>query len=178
MSSSDYSSRPLPLPNRSLPVRAYDTFAAVFNWGQGPLMFLMRLYIGYQAIISGYGHLTHFQQTVKAFQGWNIPYPAFNVGLAGTTEIVGGGLFILGFAARLVAVPMTINFIVAILSVNLASPKYHHALMNIWQNQDVVLKDDAFPFLALSVLVLFYGPGWFSIDALLKRNVFHKHELT
>jgi putative oxidoreductase len=43
------------------------------------------------------------------------------------------------------------------------------ALTSIFSNSDKFVKADPFPFLLVALIVLVFGPGLFSIDALLKR---------
>jgi len=76
-------------------VGLYDHFARFASKWQSPLLLLVRLYIGYQCVISGYAHITHFHNTVEAFKGWHIPAPEVNVALSALTEIGAGGLFLL-----------------------------------------------------------------------------------
>jgi len=135
---------------------------------QSPLLLLIRVYIGYQCMISGYAHITHFQNTVEAFKGWNVPMPQFNVAFSAITEMVGGALLLLGLATRLISIPLIGNFIVAFLAVNLSDPHYYRLLRNFWNNQDVLLKDDAFPFLMTAIIILVFGPGWISLDGLIR----------
>src|ERR1700730_9402900 len=151
-------------------LRWYCSFVSVASAGQSVFLLLIRLYIGYQCAKAGYNHITHFQETVEAFRGWNIPMPKVNAVIAATTEMVGGTLLFLGLGARLIAVPLTVNFIVAFLAVNLSDEHYRQLLHNFWDNQDVLLKDTAFPFLVTSIIVLLFGPGLFSIDAIIRRN--------
>jgi len=136
---------------------------------QSPLLLLIRIYIGYQCMISGYAHITHFQSTVEAFKGWNVPMPEINVVFSAITEMVGGALLLLGLAARLISIPLIGNFVVAFLAVNLSDPHYHQLLRNFWNNQAVLLKDDAFPFLMTAIFILVFGPGSLSIDGLIKH---------
>jgi putative oxidoreductase len=149
--------------------RGYGWIAGKIDLLQPVFLLAVRLYIGYQAAVAGWAHLTHVDQTAKFFASLNIPMPRLNVYIAGGTELVGGILLAVGLFSRLVAVPFSFNFLIAILSVDLADPKSKTALMNIWNNQDIVLKDDAFPFLFVGVLVLIFGPGLLSVDGLLKR---------
>jgi putative oxidoreductase len=100
--------------------------------------------------------------------------PRLNVYIAGGTELFGGALLFLGLASRLAAIPFSFNFLIAILSVNLADPKYRELLKNIAHNQDVVLKDDAFPFLFVGVMILIFGPGKYSLDHYVLRPLFHR----
>ncbi len=149
-------------------VALYDHFARFADKWQSPLLLLIRVYIGYQCALAGYGHLTHFHDSVDAFKGWHVPVPEVSVALAGVTEIVGGALLVFGFATRLACVALTANFVVAFLAPNLADPRYHELLRHFWDNQDVLLKDSAFPFLAAAILVLVFGPGFLSVDGIIK----------
>ena len=97
--------------------------------------------------------------------------PRLNVYIAALTEVIGGGLLLIGLMSRLIAIPFTFNFVIAILSVHLQDA--HHSLGElmgkIWDNQDIVLKDDAFPFMFVGLMVLIFGPGVFSVDYVLRR---------
>jgi putative oxidoreductase len=140
------------------------------NLLQPVLLLGVRLYIGYQAMVSGWAHLHHVDQTADFFKSLNIPMPRLNVYIAGLTELIGGGLLLIGLFSRLTAIPFTFNFVIAIVSVHLQDA--HNSLGElagkIWNNQDIVLKDDAFPFMFAGLMVLIFGPGIISIDGLLK----------
>jgi putative oxidoreductase len=152
----------------------YDCAMGMVNHLQPVLLLLVRLYIGYQSAVAGWAHLTHVDQTAQFFASLNIPMPRLNVYIAGSTEVVGGALLALGVASRLVAIPFSFNFLIAILSVDLADPKLRDMLFHIWRDQDFVLKDDAFPFLFVGVLVLIFGPGKYSLDHYVLRPLFHR----
>lgn len=157
------------------PVRSaavlYERVAKALNKVRPVFLLLLRLYIGYQAAISGFGHLRHFNDTVAFFTSIHVPMARVNVAISGTTELVGGVLLLVGFLTRLVAIPFSFNFIVAILSANLADPQYHDWLLHFWDHQDVILKDTAFPFLFVGLLLIFFGPGCISVDGLLKEKI-------
>jgi putative oxidoreductase len=159
---------PTPPRSGSPFISYYSRFAHFAGQLQSPLLLIIRIYIGYQCMISGYAHITHFQRTVEAFKGWNVPMPEINVAFSAITEMVGGALLLLGLAARLISIPLIGNFVVAFLAVNLSDPHYHQLLRNFWNNQDVLLKDDAFPFLMTAIIILVFGPGSLSIDGLIR----------
>jgi putative oxidoreductase len=150
------------------PAALYDGFARTANKGQSLILLLIRIYIGWQCIVSGLGHLENFQKTVDQFKEWKIPAPTVSVAVSASTEVVGGALLLIGFGARLAAVPLTFNFLVAMIQTDLAFPGSREKLQNIWNDQSIILTDTAFPFFVASVLVLFFGPGWFSIDGIIK----------
>jgi putative oxidoreductase len=158
----------LPARSESTLSGLYTRFAKFAGTLQSPLMLLIRIYIGYQCAISGLAHLNHFDATVKQFQEWKIPAPHLSVAVSASTELVGGTLLLLGVASRLICIPLIINFLFAMIQTDLAYPGSRTALQHIWNNQDIILKDTAFPFFAAAVFVLVYGPGWFSVDGLIK----------
>jgi putative oxidoreductase len=106
---------------------------------------------------------------VERFVGWGIPLPRLNVYISGITELVCGSLLFVGLASRLTAIPFTFNFLIAIVSVDLAYPKYRDMLFHIWRDQSFVLQDTAFPFFFVGLMVLIFGPGKLSLDYVLRR---------
>ena len=73
------------------------------------------------------------------------------------TELVGGALLILGLGTRLAAIPLLVNMLVAIFTVN---------IRNVGGLDEFVELDT--PLYALFFLWLFVsGPGWASLDHLL-----------
>jgi putative oxidoreductase len=146
----------------------YGNFAWLAGLLQSPLLLGIRIYIGYQCAISGLGHLHHFNQTVDQFKEWKIPHPEASVRISATTELVGGTLLLAGLAARLVSIPLIFNFLVAMIQTDLAYPGSREKLFHLWDDQSIILQDTAFPFFVAAVLILVFGPGWFSVDGLVK----------
>jgi putative oxidoreductase len=120
---------------------------------------LMRLFIGYFFMETGWGKLHNLDGFAQRFAGWGIPYPYFNAALSAYTEFIGGLLTVSGIGTRLVSIPMIINMLVAILKVN---------LKHVTSLDDFVELDE--PLYALAYLwLLLSGPGWVSIDYLMSR---------
>jgi putative oxidoreductase len=132
------------------------------------VLLLFRLAWGYELVQSGYGHLTHLDKTTQFFQSLNIPMPHANAVVSGCTEFVGGWLLLVGLASRLICLPLIFNFIIAY------ATDGKDALHHIFTAPENVVDYSAFPFLMTALLILAFGPGPFSIDALLKRAVFKK----
>src|SRR6201988_4442151 len=80
---------------------------------------LVRLFVGYFFMETGWGKLHNLDGFAHRFAGWGIPYPYFNAALSAYTEFIGGWLTIIGLGTRLISIPMIINMLVAILKVNL-----------------------------------------------------------
>jgi putative oxidoreductase len=122
---------------------------------------LMRLFLGYFFLETGWGKVHNLDAFTARFAQWGIPYPAFNAALSAYTELFGGALTILGLGMRFVSIPMIINMIVAVLTVK---------LKNVSGLDDFVELDE--PLYALSFVWLFFsGAGWVSVDFLFKQFV-------
>ena len=126
---------------------------------------LVRLFVGYFFLETGWGKIHNLQGMTERFVQWGIPAPAFNAALSGWTEFLGGLLVMLGLFTRRVSIPMFINMAVATLAVK---------LKKVAGLDDFVELDE--PLYALSFLWLFFsGPGWVSLDHLLERLLRRKY---
>ena len=126
---------------------------------------LVRLFVGYFFLESGWGKIHNLDTFAERFAGWGIPAPAFNAALSAWTEFLGGLLIVLGLLTRLVSIPLFINMLVAVLAVR---------LKKVGGLDDFVELDE--PLYALSFLWLFFsGPGWVSLDHLLGRALRKKY---
>lgn len=77
---------------------------------------VVRLSVGTEFLISGYGKLTDLDKFVKYFTELGIPAPALQAPFVATLEFVGGLCLILGLGTRFFAAPLSITMIVAILT--------------------------------------------------------------
>jgi putative oxidoreductase len=119
---------------------------------------LTRLFVGYFFFSSGWAKIHDLATFTANFQGWGIPYPAFNAALSAYTECIGGALTIAGLGMRFVSIPMIINMAVAVLSVK---------LKEVSSLSDFANLDE--PLYALTyVWLLFAGAGWVSFDGIVK----------
>ncbi len=122
---------------------------------------LMRLFVGYFFMETGWAKIHNLDAFATRFAGWGIPHPAFNAALSAYTEFLGGALTILGLGMRFVSIPMIINMFVAILTVK---------LKNVGGLDDFAELDE--PLYALSFVWLFFsGAGWLSVDYLVRQFV-------
>src|SRR5260370_28688125 len=96
-----------------------EPILALINAQEWVAQLLVRLFVGYFFMETGWGKLHNLDGFAQRFAGWGIPYPHFNAALSAYTEFIGGWLTILGLGTRLVSIPMMINMLVAILKVNL-----------------------------------------------------------
>jgi putative oxidoreductase len=138
---------------------------------QSPLLLALRLYWGWQFFLTGRGKLMHIEKVTQFFQSLHIPFPAFNVCLAGGTECVGGLLFLAGLGTRLVALPLIFVTVIAYLTAEIDSVKH------IFSAPDKFVSADPFLFMLAALMVLAFGPGAFSLDWLLKENLLRQKKI-
>ena len=126
---------------------------------------LVRLFVGYFFLETGWGKINNLQAMAERFTEWGIPAPAFNAALSGWTEFLGGLLLVLGLFTRLASIPLFINMVVATLAVK---------LKKVGGLDEFVELDE--PLYALNFLWIFFsGPGWVSLDHLLDKVLRRKY---
>ena len=140
------------------------------SWLQSSFLLIIRLYWGWQFCSTGFGKLLHIGKISDFFQSLGIPFPEFNACLAGTTEFLGGFCLLVGFASRLVAIPLIFTLAVAYLTAE------RDALQSFFSDPDKFTSADPFLFMLAALIVLIFGPGVVSIDAFLK-HVFEKETM-
>jgi putative oxidoreductase len=128
-------------------------------------LLIMRLAWGWELAESGYGHLTHLADTANFFQTLHIPMPRANAIVSGVTELVGGSLWMAGFATRLISIPVFFNMAVAIVT------DAHDKLVHVFSNPDGLIDYAAFPFLIVALILMAFGAGIFSVDGFLKATM-------
>jgi putative oxidoreductase len=142
----------------------YDLLVTIGNHLQSPLLLFMRIVWGGQLIQAGWGKLMNIDKPIGYFKDLGIPFPVENAWLVSFTETFGGLFLVLGLLSRLTAIPLTINFIVAYITTEQDGLK---DLLSF--DTDKFCADTAFPYLATAVVVLFFGPGAYSVDYLIAK---------
>jgi putative oxidoreductase len=131
---------------------------------QCPLLLAIRLYWGWQFFVDGRGKLQNLDKVAHYFASLDIPMPRLNVILAASTQMVCGLMLAAGLLSRLASLPLIGVMCVAYLTAESDS------LHTIFSNPDKFVTRDPFLFLYASVLILAFGPGKFSLDALIFRE--------
>ncbi len=126
----------------------------------------LRVVWGFEFFQSGLGKWHDIPGVIQYFTSLHIPFPIFNAYFVSTLELVGGLLLLIGLCSRLAGLLLTINMAVAYLTAHNA------ALKTVLTDPKVFVEQDPFWFLVTALFVFGFGPGVFSIDALLKRYVF------
>jgi putative oxidoreductase len=130
----------------------------VFDHLGSPLLFALRLYVGWQFFTGGKEKLETLDRFTLFLEHLGIAAPQLNAPFVASLECIGGLLLMVGLASRLIAIPLSIDMIVAYLTAD------HEAVMNAFKEPDMFIAATPFIFLLVSLLVLAFGPGYFSID--------------
>lgn len=125
---------------------------------QSPFLLSVRLYWGWQLAESGWGKLHNLPKVTEFFTSLNLPAPGAMALFIASLEFVGGILLILGLAARLIAIPLVINMIMAYVTAD------REALFSILSDPDKFYAAAPYTFLIASLLIFIFGPGRFSLD--------------
>ena len=129
---------------------------------QSPFLLALRLYFFWQLFLTGKGKLENIGKVTDFFASLGIPLPTLNAYFIGSLECFGSLLLIIGLASRPLSLLIVISMIVAYLTADF------EGVSNIFSEPDKFVKADPFPFLLAALIVLVFGPGRFSVDALLK----------
>lgn len=145
-------------------VRWYDVvMSRGFDKLRSPLLLVIRLMFGWTLFETGRGKLQNIDRFTEFLTHLHIPMPAANAHFVASLECVGGLLILLGLFARLISIPLTINFIVAYVTAD------HEALVGFFKDQDAFTSAAPFLYLLVSLIILAFGPGFFSLDELIRR---------
>jgi putative oxidoreductase len=139
----------------------YRWLIAIGNALRSPLLLIIRLYWGWEFFLTGKGKLMDLSKPAEYFGGLGIPFPHFSAILAACTECFGGLLLLVGLASRLITIPMMIVLVTAYFTADI------DAVRAIFSDPDKFLSAAEFQFLFAVVIVFVFGPGIFSVDALL-----------
>lgn len=142
----------------------YARFASLVSYLQSPFLLLVRLYWGWQLVVSGWGKLHNLDKVTHFFTTLNIPFPAATAHFVASLEFVGGILLILGLGSRLIGLVLSLNMLVAYWTAD------REALFSIISDPGKFYAADPYTFLFASAMILIFGAGLFSVDALLAKR--------
>ena len=145
--------------------KLYARLASAASSLRWPLLLAIRLYWGWQFAQSGWGKMHNIPKITEFFTSLKIPFPAANAHFVSGLEFFGGILLILGLGSRLISLVLAFNMLVAYWTAD------HEALVSIFSDPGKFYVADPFTFLFASILVLIFGAGFFSLDALIARRL-------
>ena len=146
---------------RELAEKYYRLLIRAASGLQSPFLLAIRLYWGWQFMQTGWGKLSDIHKVVGFFTQLGIPAPALNAWFVSGLEFAGGLMLIVGLGSRLVALPLVIDMIVAYITAD------REALFSIVSSPDKFMAAAPFTFLVATLIILIFGPGKASVDALL-----------
>lgn len=141
----------------------HGKFFHFVDYLQHPFLLFVRLYWGIQLLQSGWGKLHHLDKVTEYFTTLNLPGPHQMAIFISCIEFFGGLFLALGLLSRVTSVVLTINLIMAYVIGD------REALFSIFSDPDKFAAAAPYVFLIASLIVLVFGPGIFSLDALANR---------
>ena len=142
--------------------RGYEFLRRAASSLQSPFLLAVRLYWGWQFMQSGWGKLHNLPGVTDFFTSLGLPAPHFTAIAISNLELFGGALLALGLGSRLIGLVLTGNMFMAYVTADRA------ALLAIFSDPGKFYNADPFTFLLASLLVLVFGPGFFSVDRILQ----------
>jgi putative oxidoreductase len=142
----------------------YSRFAFCADYLQSPFLLLVRLYWGWQFLTTGWGKLHTLPHVIEFFRSLGIPAPGVMAPFVATLEFVGGILLIVGLASRLIGLLLAGNMLVAYITSD------REALSSVFSDPGKFYVADPFTFMFAALIVLVFGAGLFSLDALIARR--------
>jgi len=150
--------------------KLYDLFVRVASSLQSPFLAIVRVYWGWQIAQNGWGKLHNLTHVAEFFASLGLPAPGPTATFVATFEFVGGILLAIGLLSRIAALGLAIDMATAYITAD------REALFSFFSDPGKFYNADPFIFLLIGLLILIFGPGKISVDALRER-IFRKHEL-
>lgn len=141
----------------------YVKFSQISAHFQSLSLLIARLIVAYGFYEPAIRKWSDINSVAQWFGSIGIPLPTLNAYMAATTEIIGVLFLVLGFATRIIAIPLIVVMLVAIVTVHL--PNGFSAGDNGYE----------IPLYYMMFLLIFltHGAGKFSLDYIM----FEKHKL-
>lgn len=118
----------------------------------------VRLLWGILFLQAGLGKIANINGTIEFFHSLGIPFSDLMAHLVAWTEAIGGACLVIGFASRLVSLPLMLIMIVAILTAHIPSIKA------AFSDPSIFFKQSPFTFFLASLIIFIFGPGKISLD--------------
>ncbi|MGB8541281.1 MAG: DoxX family protein [Candidatus Acidiferrales bacterium] len=150
--------------------KLYDLFVRAVSSLQSPFLAIVRVYWGWQIAQNGWGKLHNLAHVAEFFASLGLPAPGPTAAFVATFEFVGGILLAIGLLSRIAALGLAIDMTMAYITAD------REALFSFFSDPGKFYNADPFIFLLIGLLILIFGPGKISVDALRER-IFRKREV-
>jgi len=148
-------------------VKFYNFFLKIGSNLQSLFLLAMRLTWGHQFLIIGLDTVRNPHSVIDFFQSYGVPFTETHTFLAGYAEIICGICLMVGFASRIITLPLM--FILAFTF----GAQHFHILKDFFLSFDPhpLAQTLPYPYFIASAMVFCFGPGRISLDAWIKRWV-------
>ena len=151
--------------------KLYSLLVTCANSLQSLFLLFVRLYWGWQFAVDGWGKLHHLGRVTEYFGTLGLPAPGPTALCISILELVGGVLLAIGLGTRFIALLLAGNMSVAYITGD------REALMSFFSDPDKFIAAAPFSYWMASLMILFFGPGRYSLDALLDRMRSSRHPM-
>ena len=145
--------------------KAYDLFVKVTSSTQSMFLLAVRLYWGWQLAQNGWGKLHNLANVTNFFASLGLPAPGPTAVFVSSIELVGGILLAAGLFSRIASLGIVVDMLMAYLTAD------REALLSFFSDPGKFYVADPYTFLFAGLIVLIFGPGKISLDALFGRRV-------
>jgi putative oxidoreductase len=147
--------------------KLYALFVRIASSLQPVLLLCIRVYFGLWPAgiaLNGWGKLHNLSHVTDFFSSLGLPAPGPTAAFVATFEFVGGILLAVGLLSRVAALGFVIDMTMAYLTAD------RDSFLSFFSDPGKFYGADPFILFFVGLLVLFFGPGKLSIDALLERH--------
>jgi putative oxidoreductase len=145
--------------------KLHDWFVKAMSSLQSLFLLVVRLYWGWQLSQTGWGKLHNLPHVTEFFASLGLPAPGATAIFVSVVELVGGILLALGGLSRITSLAIATDMIVAYALAD------RQALFAFFSDPGKFYNADPYTFLFAALLILIFGGGKFSLDALAERLV-------
>jgi len=145
--------------------KTYDYFVKAMSSTQSLFLLAVRLYWGWQLAQNGWGKLHNLANVTQFFSSLGLPAPGPTALFVASFELVGGILLAAGLLSRITALGIVVDMLTAYVTAD------REALLSFFSDPGKFYVADPYTFLFAGLLVLIFGAGKFSLDALIARRI-------
>jgi len=147
--------------------KLYALFVRCLEALQAPALLAIRLVWGALFVYEGYAKFSNISSNAEYFSSLGFSSPVFMVWLSASAQLLGGILLAVGLFSRIASIPLIVTMLVAAIM----DPSSHAFWGQGTDSTEAFLSQIPLVFTYMTAIVLFFGPGKWSIDHLLKDKI-------